>query len=241
MAHEELTALLPVLNAIPAEDVLEPAMPMSTYLGECEQLNEATIKDAAALLRAGLAQEHLTNFPTLIVGTRSAEILWQLARFGSTGVPLRWKNESPAAWELRKALISAFRHFFRKSPELLRQLDVIDAGTTNDDMLLNLIQLAELGEGNLHLLQNTDFDILKLAQARKIGTELTAIYAGKRVEANANSPEYDLRNRAYTWCKRTVDEIRENGKHIHPAGDPRADLYVSAYNKKKYQANQKNK
>lgn len=235
MAHEELTALTPTLAAIPSENVLVPSMPISTFLGESEQLRDAAVEDEGRLRRAGLAEDQFVAFPTSILALRSAEVLWQGARFGTSGVPLRWKNESPGAWKLRAFLISDFRHFFRKSPELLRQIDVIAEGSTNDDMLLNLIQLAEMGENNRALLENTDFDLSLLATARRIGTELTAIYAGKRVEDNEACPEYDLRNRAYTYCKAIVDDIRENGKHIHPAGDPRADLYVSAFNKKKNQ------
>ena len=241
MAHEELTALAPVLAAIPAESVIIPTIPISTFLGECEQLKDASAVDAAALCRAGLAEEQLTAFPNAIIGTRSAEVLWQLARFGTTGVPQRWKIQSADAWKLRKEIIRDYRHFFRKNPELLRLVDVIDTGTTNDDMLLNLIQLAELGENNRALLDNTDFDISWLAEARALAAELTEVYAEKGVEDHTDSPTYDTRNRAFTYCKAIVDDIRENGKHIHPKGDPRADLYVSVYHRKKNQITQKNK
>lgn len=230
MAHEELTELTPVLRSQSTE---KPGIPIPIFLGECKVVDAATPEDEEALVKARLAEALLRAFPKEMRALESAELLWQAARFNAADMPLLWRKESPKAWKLRQKLITAFRHYYLDEPALLRRIDVIAEGDTNDDMLFNLLALAELGEANRGSLENTDFDMALLAEARRMGTELSAIYAEKRVETEADSPEYILRNQAFHQCKGTLDKIRETGCYIHPLGTPRHNLYISQYMKKK--------
>ncbi len=215
MSTDALTTLLPTLNAIPAASVKSPSSSVDTFLGKCELLYTQANADRADLLTAnGFNPEYIDSLPTRISALRSAEATWQNIRYTSESSRKIWLDQSPAAFKLRDGLLLSFRYIFRKKPDVLKVVSDIADGTGNDDMLLDLSRLADLGNKHLAELQAVSFDVAKLATAAATSESLSKALADSRNESAGESVEIDIRNRAYTYCKEAVDEVLDAGKFV---------------------------
>ncbi len=211
-----LTSLLPTLSAIPAASVKEPNTSVDTFLGKCELLYAAANADRADLLTAhGFNVDYIDSFPARTSALRSAEATWQNIRFTNENAKKIWDDKSPAAYTLRDGLLRSFRYLFRKNPDVLKIVANIAEGSGNDDMLLDLSRLADLGNKQLAQLQAVNFDVTQLATAAATSDELSKTLAESRNESSNGHGTKDIRDRAYTYCKEAFNELRDAGKFVY--------------------------
>jgi hypothetical protein len=96
-------------------------------------------------------------------------------------------------------------------------------------MIQDLSDMAVLGGANPEPLQAIDFDMKKLDIAAETSTTMSDLLAkanGARMSGNMHKA---LRDKAYTFMKEAVDEIRLNGKYVFWRNEERKKRYVSRY------------
>ena len=130
---------------------------------------------------------------------------------------------------------------FREKPDLVRKVQIIREGGSNADMLQDLSDLNVLGKANLDLLKAIGFDMKKLTQAAGMSDDLSAVLALANGEDGNDDDAKELRDKAYTYMKQAIDEIRTTGQYVFWRDEDRKKGYVSAYFRKKNQGKEPNK
>lgn len=231
--------LLPALLAIRPEKVVIPTMPVEVFVQEAENLVHWCPDDQEALTKAGLNWNFVTDLPARAGACRESQSRWIKERNIRQEAEQQWKDESPVAFDLRDQLIHDFRYAFRKDEGLLSRLDEIAEGNTSSDMVQDLNDLAVLGNANLDLLALVSFDVTLLATAAATSDRMGDLLGATNGERKMDSEAMNIRDRAYTYLKEAMDEIRECGKYVFWRNADRQKGYISEFWKNKNAAKAK--
>ncbi|HCY41081.1 MAG TPA: hypothetical protein DHV48_06955 [Prolixibacteraceae bacterium] len=223
--------LLPVIRAIKPNQVLIPSMPIDVFVQEAENLFHWCLDDMQELTRVGLLWDVVISLPARSGACREAQSLWIKERNTSQEAESNWKVEAPAAFDLRDELLHQFRFAFRNNEGLLARVDEIAQGNTNADMVQDLNDLAVLGKANTALLTVIGFDPTLLDRAADVADRMGDLLGATNGERKSVSEAMQLRDKAYTYLKLAVDEIRECGKFVFWRNPDRLKGYISDYHK----------
>jgi hypothetical protein len=225
--------LLPVFVAMKPAEALTPSVPIDVFVQEAENLYHWCLDDRDALTRAGLDWNLATTLPVRAGACREAQSLWIKERNTRQEAEQAWKEQAPAAFDLRDQLLHTYRFAFRKSDGLIARVDEIALGDTNSDMVQDLNDLAVLGRSNGNLLGATGFDFSLIDQAAALSDHMGDLLGATNGERKEDSEAMLIRDKAYTYLKQAVDEIRECGKFAFWRTPERLKGYVSDYWKSK--------
>jgi hypothetical protein len=118
---------------------------------------------------------------------------------------------------------------YRKQSDILGRVQSIAEGTGDADMLQDLSDLAVLGRTYPEPLQKVKFDMTLLNQAETTRTALSSLLAVASGETSRDNTAKLNRDRAYTYLKEAVDEIREHGRYVFWRDTVRVKGYASEY------------
>jgi len=229
----DFNELLPVIQAISPETVVTPTVPVDVFVQEAENLAHWCIGDQADLVNASLDWDLVTSLPVRAGACRESQSIWIKERNMSQEAELLWKAEAPAAFGLRDQLLHTFRYAFRKDAGLLARLDEIALGDSNADMVQDLNDLSILGKAHLDLLVPINFSPDALDGAAATADRMADLLGATNGERKEVSQAMIIRDKAYTYLKLAVDEIRECGKFVFWRNPDRLKGYVSDYWKSK--------
>jgi hypothetical protein len=231
--------LLPVFTEMNPADVLIPSIPIDVFVQEAENLYHWCPDDEDALIRVGLDWNLVTTLPIRAGACREAQSIWIKERNVRQDAEQAWKDEAPAAFDLRDQLIHDFRFAFRKSDGLLSRVEEIAQGDSNSDMVQDLNDLSTLGKANTDLLNPINFDLAKLDTAAEVSDRMGDLLGATNGERKEVSESMVIRDKAYTYLKQAVDEIRECGKFAFWRTPERLKGYVSEFWQKRNAAKEK--
>lgn len=231
-SSEDFSELLPVIQAIRPEDMVTPTVPVDVYVQEAENLFHWCADDQVALVSTGLDWDLVTSLPVRAGACREAQSIWIKERNMRQEAEQLWKQEAPAAFDMRDQLVHSFRFAFRKDDGLLARVDEIAQGDTNSDMVQDLNDLSVLGKAHLDLLAAIQFSPTMLDDAAAMADRMANLLGATNGERKEVSEAMIIRDKAYTYLKQAVDEIRESGKFIFWRNPDRLKGYVSDYYRK---------
>ena len=221
--------LLPVISAINPADILTLNIPIDVFVQEAENLYHWCTGDQQALTKVGLDWNLVLGLPARAGACREAQSLWNKERNTRQEAEQAWKDEAPAAFDLRNQLIHSLRFAFRKFDGLLSRVDEIDLGDTNADMVQDLNDLSVLGKANPEPLSAINFDLSLLDVAAELSDRMGDLLGATNGERKEVSEAMLIRDKAYTYLKQAVDEIRECGKFAFWRNPERLKGYYSEY------------
>jgi hypothetical protein len=221
--------LLPVIQAISSESVVTPTVPVDVFVQEAENLAHWCTGDQAALVNASLDWNLVTGLPVRAGACREAQSIWIKERNMSQEAEQLWKVEAPAAFDMRDQLIHSFRYAFRKDAGLLARIDEIAMGDTNADMVQDLNDLSVLGKAHLDLLVPVHLTPIDMDNAAATADRMGDLLGATNGERKEVSESMIIRDKAYTYLKEAVDEIRECGKFVFWRNPDRLKGYVSEF------------
>lgn len=239
--------LLKELNAIAAEEIQEPVMPVEHYVQEAENLYQWCLPDKEKLVAKNLNWALVESIKPRAAICREAQSLWVTERKTQAKAALDWKEKSPHAYELRDGLLHAFTYAFRNDSGKLMRVAEIRSGSGNADMIQDLSDLSVFGKANPNALKAINFDMALLDEAASESTAMASLLAIANGDKDAPSVKKVNRDRAFTFLRRAVDEVRECGKYVFWKEPDRMKGYASDYlrkaksiskNKKKTDPNQ---
>lgn len=225
MSQTNYETLLPEIEAIPDSDTKKPNMPVEKYVQEAANIGLWSIEDRSALEQVGVPP---ATFDTLITRTGAlgyAQSLWSRERHTREEAQQEWLEQEPIAVDLKNELEHSFRFAFRNRQDLLNKVHEIEVGTGNADLLQDLSDLAVLGNANLDLLTLINFDTNRLLEATDVSTTMSALLAEVTGEKADDNSARVIRDKAFTYLKSSVDEIREAGKFVFWRDDRRRKGY----------------
>ena len=213
------------LQGIPAAQLKSLLIPVAIYVQEAEDLAACASDDADRLLGAGLPPTAIDELPLRAGALAEAQSLWQQNRKKKHP----WNEQRELARHFRDGLLHDFRYAFRNNKSLLSRLNQLMQGNSYSNMIQDLNDLAVLGAGQLPLLESVGFDTAKLKQAADLSAQTAFVWADfQRLQLSGN-PDKTLRDRAYTYLKLTVDQVRNCGQYVFPRGHERYPAYCSAF------------
>lgn len=227
----EYNELLSRILAIKPAGVLIPNMPVAVFVQEAEDLYHWCIDDQQVLTRVGLDWDMVISLPTRSSACSEAQALWMKERKTCRQGEKDWKEQSPGAFELRDQLIFTFRFAFRKHGDLLARVDEIAQGNTQSDMVQDLNDCSVLGKAHPDLLTAINFETELLDTAALLSGQMANLLAIVNNERKRNSEALIIRNKAYTYLKQAVDEIRVCGKFAFRRNPDKLKGYSSGYHK----------
>ena len=233
MTEEQLAECREKVSAITTDKIVELNMPCSIYLSEAELLESWSMHDKDKLATGGVTEERIAQIGIRTKVTRKYEADWLIVRRTGKDAEKEWKKFAVKANEVCSELKHAFRYAFRNDPELLGRVNEIAKGSGDPDMIQDLKTSAQLGLAHPELLRAIGFDLTKLEIASTMsdeGADLLAEANGSKLKGNELKV---LRDKAYTYLKEVVDEVRACGKYIFWKDPERLVGYQSDYWKSK--------
>ncbi|MDP3444606.1 MAG: hypothetical protein Q8T08_17240 [Ignavibacteria bacterium] len=221
--------LLPIISAINPADVLTPNIPIDVFVKEAENLYHWCLDDQSALTGVGLDWNLMLSLPTRSGACREAQSLWNKERNTRQEAEQAWKDQAPAVFDLQNQLIHDFRFAFRKFDGLLSRVDEIAQGDTNADMVQDLNDLSVVGKANSEPLVAINFDMPLLDTASDVFDRMGDLLGATNGERKEVSEAMLIRDKAFTYLKQAVDEIRECGKFAFWRTPDRLKGYNSDY------------
>lgn len=229
---QDYDACYEAFMAIPEEEVKAPEIPVDAALQENENLYYWSQDDKTQLLAAGLPEDTLEALPVRTGACRVAQSLWERERYTPQDAQKEWAERSPAAYDLRDFLAHSFRYAFRNDEQLLKRVSAITEGYGDADMIQDLSDLAALGEKNIALLQQINFDTALLENAQSAADELAVVLARANGEKEIDNAVKITRDRAYTYMKQAADEIKNCGRYVFWKNEARLKGYRNQYKNK---------
>lgn len=230
---DDYNASIDAIKAIADAEVKYPGIPIEVYIQEAENLHHWCQDDKAALEAAGLNWEVADALPVRAGATREAQSIWNKERYTRQQAQQEWMEKSPEAYNLRDQLQHDFRFAFRKHSDLLGRVSEISDGSGDADMIQDLNDLSVLGKTNPEPLTLINFDGSRLDRAATLADEMAVILAAANGDKQRDSEAKTIRDRAYTYLKEVMDEVRQTGKYVFWQNHDRYIGYTSRYWKRK--------
>ena len=230
---DDYTASYDAFMAIPEEEVKSPGIPVDVALQESENLYLWCQEDIPLLIAAGLPEVVINAIPVRAGACREAQSLWVRERNTPNDAQHEWALRSEEAYALRDNLIHTFRYAYSNDEKLIARVVEITDGTGDDDMIQDLNDLSALGEKNPELLVLINFDVTLLATAATLSDELAVVLAAANGEKERGNVAKVNRDRAYTYLKQAVDEVKNCGRFVFWKNEARLKGYRNQYQNKR--------
>jgi len=112
---------------------------------------------------------------------------------------------------------------------LLSRVSAVADGSGHADMIQDLNDLAVLGKANSEALTAIGFDLAQLDAAATAADEMADLLATANGDKAEQNESKTIRDKAYTYMKALVDDIREAGKYVFRNNKNRLKGYSSDY------------
>lgn len=221
------------IQTITDDMVKQPNLPVSEAVQEAENLMAWCQQDKAILIKAGLDWAQVDDLPLRAGACRYAQSIWARESQSKEEAQKEWRAKSPQAFNLRDELLHHFSFAFRNETDLMAKVQTIREGNSNADMLQDLSDLHVLGNQHTDKLNKIGMDMTLLATAASTSDDLSGVLARANGENGADAGAKVMRDKAYTYMKIAMDEIRNAGQYAFWRDENRIKGYVSGYFKRK--------
>jgi hypothetical protein len=209
-----------------------PTIPTGVYHQEAADLFAWVQSDKDALEGAGLDWSLVEGLEQRLGASRHAQSIWRTLRFAKDEAQREYAEKSPEAYDLRNTIVHDMLFAYRKESDILGRVQAIAEGDGDADMLQDLSDLAVLGRTYPDQLAAINFDAALLDRADTTCEALSRLLAVATGEGASDNEAKLNRDRAYTYLKEAVDEIRDYGRYVFWRNPTRARGYASEYGRR---------
>ncbi|WP_372641399.1 hypothetical protein [Ancylomarina sp.] len=221
------------------DKIVSPIIPVDITIGESGTLNRYATEDEEVLLAKGLKEgliQQLIPSAKFLQDKQSAWIAVYQSALSSTQ---QWEAKIDEARLLQRELKHDFQFAYRNHPDILKKLKNIVDGNGNMDLIQDMSDYSAFAKQYPEPLAAIFFDTTKADRAKHISLDLTdLINTVDGVKNSKNRPEKLMRDRAYTYLKQLVDEIRAYGKYAFWNDEEKQKRYSSEYLRKGRERNE---
>jgi len=212
MSEQLINEKLNELDSITDMETGKPTIPVTVVLQEGKNLFNWCQKDKEILIRAGLDWKLVEDLPLRTDALKVSQANWKSEYKTYKDCQEEWKSAAPVAFNLRDELVHYFYHAFYNNQGEYAKVKRIDEGSTNADMIQDLIELSTLGMKHTAELEEIGLDISLLDTARAKSFELSELLSKVNGALSETSPLLKVRDKAYVHHKQAMDEIRRVGQ-----------------------------
>jgi len=234
-----LESVRSLAEALPAETVTEPNLPMPVYINECTTMIVGAKEHFEVLSAVGYTTQMLQSAEDRVVATISAQAVWNAERRGGHSEEVT--QLIARCEQKRDDLVAASMLALRNNLEGLRRLDMIREGDSIADMIADLGDLAVLLTDAKSYYQAINLEVdTEASEAAKLRDELRGALAQEDV-AQSLSGSKEMRDRVYTLSAESIAELRAFASFAfrNDKTDRRRQLFTSAYIRRRNRRNRR--
>ena len=214
----------PIEN-FPLEEVKTPHKPVDEYVESVKTLAVDANEDREALAGAGMNVELIDELTTLSGALSYIQVDWMSIFRARENAVVEWKVQAPPAYAFRNELLHDFSFAYRNREDVRKKVARIREGSSNADMVQDLLELAVLGEKYPEPLSDINFALALLPQARTMSHSLSELLAAANGSADDGNETKTLRDKAFTFLFQKDSTIREYGRYVFWKDDDRLSRY----------------
>ncbi|RUT79859.1 hypothetical protein [Ancylomarina longa] len=218
-----------ILESIPTKKIIKTCIPIGIYLQEAENLAQWCLTDIVPLSKLGVDREKLEDLQLRTKILRQTQTQWVQDKNSIPEDKKPWETIEKQLWTLQDELLFAFRFAFRDHPELRDKVKWNPKRKNQRFIIQDLRDLAEIGNENLGLLSAINFKPELLEEAILLSQKSAVMLANYHMSHKKSTDSKLLRDKAYTYLKNLVDEIRNAGKYLFRDNPERLKGYKSEF------------
>ncbi|MCK3685164.1 hypothetical protein [Maribellus sp. YY47] len=209
----------------PLEDVKLPNTPIDEYVVSVNTLAIDANEDRDVLAGAGMDVNLIDELTPLSGALSYLQAEWMGIFRARENAVVEWKEQSPPAFSFRDELLHDFSFAYRNREDVRKKVARIREGSSNADMVQDLLEIAVLGEKYPEPLESINFDRGKLSQARTLSHSLSELLAAANGAADDGNATKTLRDKAYSLLFQKDSTIREYGRYVFWKDEDRLSRY----------------
>ena len=222
------------INALKDEDIVSPSdISIDIFIMEALELYHWSLMDKEELRSRGLIINMIDELPCRCGALKEAESRWISLRYSKDETRQDWGIKFPIANELRNEILHHMKFAYRKYPEIINRVNSIDDITGRGDISKDLKELYNIGIEYQNQLIDIGFDMELLNEALVISNELSDLLEKVTSEQLITKETKEIRDKAYTFLKIAVDNIREYGQYFFWKNEDRLSGYTRTFVLKK--------
>lgn len=227
--YQDYEKKLNEIRAIPDRLVKSPYYPVDVFIQEARNLYQWIQNDRDKLIAAGIPEKLIDDLPARANALLVSQGYW-IGEYQLRGeADNLWEEKSPDAYDFRDRLLHAFRYAYRKDQDIMGWVKYIAKDSGDVDMIQDLHNIAVLGKKNPEPLKAIGFDMTLLDKAGQLSVEMGELLAKANGDTESDQEAKMTRDKAYTYLKEAVDEIRDCGKYLFWRDEARLKGYSSEY------------
>jgi len=224
---------------IPEDRIVSTTIPVDIIIGEAAELHRYATEDKEKLMAKGLSEELIHDLTPRAKFLQEKQSEWTAVYQSALSSTQAWDAKIEEARLLQRELKSDFQFAYRNYPEILKRLKLVVEGQGNMDLIQDLSDYPAFAKQYPAPLTAIHFDTAKTERAKQISLDLVDLMNQvDGVKNSKNRPEKLMRDRAYTYLKQLVDDIRSYGKYIHWDDEEKQKRYSSKYLRKGRERNE---
>jgi hypothetical protein len=225
---------LPAIEAITHKQVQKPTISVGILIQEAHNLYHWAYQDQEVLISRGLSTESLNKLLEAAKACTEAQANWFILRLSEQEATKKWKKLHKEALKLHSELLNEYSFALQDNKHLMSVIKRIKKGEGLADLIQDLYSLYTLGKDNLEKLNKTGFDTNMLSKAENFVDNYSHIHFQSKKDKDNKDNTLLLRNKAYTYLKQLVDEIRNIGKFTFSNNKERVKGYQLQYKSRNY-------
>jgi hypothetical protein len=224
-----------VVLEIPEDQIVSPTIPVDITIGEAGELHQSATEDAPKLLAKGLSEGLIQQLIPRAKFLQDKQSAWTAVYQSALTSTQQWEEKIDEGRLLQRELKYDFQFAYRNHPDILKKLKNILEGNGNMDLIQDLSDYPAFAKQYPEPLTAIFFDTTKSERAKQVSLALVDLMNKvDGVKNSKNRPEKLMRDRAYTYLKQLVDEIRAYGKYAFWNDEEKQKRYSSEYQRKIY-------
>lgn len=214
----------------PEDQIYSPTIPVYITIGEAGVLHQNALEDKEALLAKGLSEDKINELVPRAKFLQEKQSAWTAVYQSALTSTEEWEAKIDEASLLQRELRYDFQFAYRNHPDILTKLQNILDGNGNMDLIQDMSDYPAFAKQYPEPLKAILFDTTKTERAQQLSHELFDLMNKvDGVKNSKNRPEKLMRDRAYTYLKQLVDEIRAYGKYAFWNDQEKQKRYSSEY------------
>ncbi|WP_372643186.1 hypothetical protein [Ancylomarina sp.] len=215
---------------IPEDQIISPTIPVDITIGEAGELHQNAMEDIVALLAKGLSENKIQELTPRAKFLQNKQSAWTAVYQSALTSTQQWEEKIDEGRLLQRELKYDFQFAYRNHPNILKKLSNIVDGSGNMDLIQDLSDYPAFAQQYPEPLTAILFDATKTERAKQLSLDLVDLMNQvDGVKNSRNRPEKLMRDRAYTYLKQLVDEIRAYGKYAFWNNEEKQKRYSSEY------------
>ncbi len=225
---------------ISENEIVSLTIPVDITIGEAGILHQNAMEDKEELLAKGLSEDSINELTPRAKFLQEQQSIWTAVYQSALTSTKEWEAKINEARQLQRELKYDFQFAYRNHPDILKKLQNILNGSGHMNLIQDMSDYPAFAKQYPEPLAAILFDTTKIDRSKQLSQELHELM--NRVDGVKNSknrPEKQLRDRAYTYLKQLVDEIRAYGKYAFWDDKEKQKRYSSEYIRSKNKKNSK--